>query len=129
MKNLEQIRASNALKATHKMNFSGQDGGEVAKKVPTLIRESGLLATLAFALEMKEKNKRFVYVHEGMKNIMDSIVKHLSHPDIRRLPTSIEDADQWMTSLVKNASAIELQDQTAEAMAYLSYFRRFATKG
>lgn len=126
MKNLDQIRASNALKATKEKTFSGKDGGEIAKKVPTIIRENGILGALAFALE--KKGKKGEYAVAGMKDVLDAIVEHLSDPRIQRLPASVKDAEMWLEYLVNDSSSDALREQTAEAMAYLSYFRRFAHK-
>ncbi len=126
MENLEKVRAANALKATKETTFSGKDGGEIAKKVPTIIREHGGLGALAYALEKKGKQGR--YAVEGMKDVLDSIVTHLADPRIRRLPPAIKDAEMWLEYLVNSASSDALREQTAEAMAYLAYFRRFAHK-
>ena len=51
MKNLEQIRARNALKcqSEHGSEIIGEEGGMVIKKLPQLIMNHGLLATAAFA--------------------------------------------------------------------------------
>ncbi len=119
MKNMEQIRARNALKATMDTNFKGEEDGEVAKKVPTYIRDNGLLATMAFALDKKP----------GIKKVLDSVARHLSDPDIGRLPKDIDKTETWIAFLTEEASSSQLRDQTVEALAYLSYFRRFAKKG
>jgi CRISPR type III-B/RAMP module-associated protein Cmr5 len=126
MNNLEQVRAKNALKATGGQIFGGKDGGEIAKKIPTMIRDYGLMATLAFALEKKKKDQ---YANEGFKLALDCVVGHLRDPLVQRLPDTIKDAEAWMNYLANEADSAQLRDQTAEAMAYLSYFRRFATKG
>ncbi len=126
MRNLEQIRAENAYKATTEEKYSGKDSGEVAKKVPSYIRENGLLATLAFALEKKSKSGD--YVNDGMKRVLDAVSKHLSDPRVGRLKASVANAEDWIKHLISEASSDDLRDQTTETMAYLSYFRRFAHK-
>jgi len=118
MKNMDQIRAGNALQAAAEKEFKGKDGGEVVKKVPTLIRDNGLMATMAFALD---KN-------QGMESVLDSVAVHLSHPEIGRLPEEIRTTRAWLDYLSDKASSAQLRDQTTEALAYLSYLRRFAKK-
>lgn len=126
MRNLEQIRAGNALEATRNTTYSGKDSGEVAKKVPTIIRENGIMGALAFALEKKGRNHHFA--NEGMKLILDAVVKHLSDPAVGKLPKEISDAEKWIDYLANQASSDILREQTSEALAYLGYFRRFANK-
>ena len=124
--NLDQVRASNALSATQNTVFKGKDGGEVAKKVPTIIRENGILGALAFALEKKGKDKK--YTDEGMKRVLDAVVVHLSDSRVGKVPSGVKDAESWLDHLVNHSSSDALREQTAEAMAYLGYFRRFAHK-
>ena len=125
-KNLEQIRAENAYKATKDAKYAGKGNGEIAKKVPSYIRENGLLATLAFALEKKGKSGD--YANDGMKRVLDAVAGHLADSRIARLNASDADSEAWIKYLIAEASSDELRDQTAETMAYLSYFRRFAHK-
>ncbi|MFO7936837.1 MAG: type III-B CRISPR module-associated protein Cmr5 [Kiritimatiellia bacterium] len=125
MQNLDQIRACNAYNSTRGETFSGKAGGEVAKKIPALIIEHGLLATLAFALENNSKGKG---VNSGHEAVLDTVAQHLSSKGIERLPAGIRTAEKWFEFLVKTANSQQLREQTDEAMNYLSYFRRFATK-
>ena len=118
MKNLDQIRARNALKATKNVSFKGEEGGEVAKKVPTYIRDNGLIATIAFALDGKK----------GMEKVLDWVARHLSDPEVARLPQDKKTTEQWLEYLTQTATSGQLREQTAETLAYLSYFRRFAKK-
>ncbi len=54
MKNLEQIRAANALAyAKAGLGTRGQQGGNVLKKLPALVMGNGLLAAGAFAYAQK----------------------------------------------------------------------------
>jgi CRISPR/Cas system CMR-associated protein Cmr5 small subunit len=46
MKNLEQVRARNALKLAMETHLEGKQGGDMIKKVPSLILNHGLLATI-----------------------------------------------------------------------------------
>lgn len=116
MKNLEQIRAKNALDATTGKTFKGANDGEVVKKIPTMIRENGLLGALAFAVENESK--------KGHADVFRAIIRHLA--DIRVIKKEID-----LTAFVQElcaADAVYLRVVTAESMAYLNYLRRFARK-
>jgi CRISPR/Cas system CMR-associated protein Cmr5 small subunit len=112
MKNLEQIRAKNALTATENVKFSGVNDGEVAKKVPTMIMENGILAAATFAQE----------TGKGYDTVFQAVIVHLK--DVEIMPAGKDDIISW---LVDEDSA-QLRAVTAETMAYLSYLRRFAKK-
>ncbi|MFA7172496.1 MAG: type III-B CRISPR module-associated protein Cmr5 [Kiritimatiellia bacterium] len=125
MKNLEQIRAKNAWSCTQDVTYAGKESGQVAKKIPALIREHGVLGTLAFALEKTSKER---YANDGMKRVLDTVAMHLASHEIAYLPPEVNDAEKWLKFLTQSASSSQLREQTAEAMQYLSYFRRFAHK-
>ena len=114
MKNLEQIRAKNAMNAAKNNDFGGKNGGETVKKIPTMIRDNGILGALAFA---KETGK-------GYEATFKAIITHLQDAEINRCPTDCDDLDEFFTCLVEKDSAT-LRDVTAESMAYLNYLRRF----
>lgn len=111
IKNLEQIRAKNALSAN--IGGGAGDGDAVAKKVPTMIRENGFLGAMAFA---KEKGV-------GYADVFNAIITHLA--EVNRLPGTRRDFDGFFADLCA-ADAHKLRAITAEAMAYLNYLRRFA---
>lgn len=113
MKNLEQIRAANALTAASNIR-SGREGGKVVKDIPHYIRNNGLLGAAAFA---KETGKGYKDVFE------EGIIKHLKDEEINLLNTS--SLDDFISKLGKSDSA-KLRIVTNEAMAYLNYLRRFA---
>jgi CRISPR type III-B/RAMP module-associated protein Cmr5 len=119
MKNLEQIRAKNALTATENVKFSGVNDGEVAKKVPTMIMENGILAAATFAEDEIKKNKE---KGRGYSDVFQAVIVHLK--DVEIMPAGKDDIISW---LVDEDSA-QLRAVTAETMAYLSYLRRFAKK-
>jgi CRISPR type III-B/RAMP module-associated protein Cmr5 len=132
MKNLEQIRAKNAL-AAH--IGEGADGGEsVAKKIPVMIRENGFIAAMAFAKEYlddakkkAEKNKKQFnpndkYTGKGYVDVFNAIIAHLK--DVNQLHGIPADFDGFLDGLCKEDSTV-LRAVTAEAMAYLNYLRRF----
>ena len=119
MKNLEQIRAANALAfANADLDVGGKEGGNVLKKVPALIMGNGLLAAGAFAFAQKEN---------GWNNCFNHIAIHLAHPDIAILPNSAKDLDAMMLYLTgRDADSQTLKLATDEALAWLGYARRFA---
>ncbi len=126
IRNLDQIRAKNALDATDKAVYPAKGGGEVGKKLPTMIRENGVMATLAFVLE---KDSRGNFANDGMKRAMDKVVRHLADQDNPKVPVGVKDAETWMRHLADAATSAQLREQTDEALAYLGFFRRFARKG
>lgn len=117
MRNLEQIRAQNALKAARDQTFKGANDGEVVKKIPAMIRESGLLGAMAFAKENAGKTNH--------ADVFCAIAAHLK--TIGKLPGSKTDLEGFLADLCA-ADAVALRAVTAEAMAYLNYLRRFADK-
>jgi CRISPR type III-B/RAMP module-associated protein Cmr5 len=123
MKNLDQIRAKNAIQYSSE-SFPGADGGEVVKKVPTLIRENGILAALAFALEKKSGNQ---LKNPGHNKVFECIVNHLKHASINKIPDSVTNPELFSRYLVDKDAAV-LRDATEETMAYMNYLRRFAKK-
>lgn len=120
-KNLDQIRAANALAAATGTTFRGANDGEVVKKIPAMIRQNGILGALAFAQENDTKT--------GHADVFRAIVAHLRV--LRRLPDTVAaqgPLDGFMKHLCAADSAM-LRAVTDEAMAYLNYLRRFAKKG
>lgn len=119
MQNLEQIRARNAMQAAAKGKMSGNNGGEVIKKIPPLILNHGLLAIGAYAFDEKT----------GFKNAVDAIARHLADKNINLLPdTYTADTSGLMSYLSTKADSNALRRCTAEAMAWLNYARRFIKK-
>lgn len=118
MKNLEQIRAANALAyANAGQNTRGREGGNVLKKLPALVMSNGLLAAGAFAYAQPENS--------GWKSCFNYIAKHLAHKDISIVPAEITDLDKLMKYLSSEADSRTLKQATEEALAWLSYARRF----
>jgi len=126
MKNLDQIRAKNALSARI---GEGAEGGEsVAQKIPVMIRENGFIAAMAFAkeyLDDAKKSRAFdpnKYKGKGYVDVFNAIIVHLK--DIDKLHGIPADFDDFLTGLCEKDSVV-LRAVTAEAMAYLNYLRRF----
>lgn len=120
MKNLEQIRARNALALARETILQGKQGGDMIKKVPSLILNHGLLATAAFSYSEKS---------EAWVTLFAAIARHLSDPEIAILPNGHVTRDKLMSTLTgKDATSELLKRATAETMAWLSYARRFVKK-
>jgi CRISPR/Cas system CMR-associated protein Cmr5 small subunit len=115
--NLEQIRAKNALNV--KIERKESDSKAIAKKVPSMIIENGLIATAAFACESNVKGYRSVFEN--------GIIKHLADKDVglfTKENMTLEEFIEYLTGEV--VSSAQLRVITAEVMAYLNYLRRFA---
>ncbi|MDQ0289436.1 type III-B CRISPR module-associated protein Cmr5 [Oligosphaera ethanolica] len=123
MKNLEQIRAKNALLAA-KESIKGKNDGEVVKKIPAMIQQNGFIGALAFAIEDEHDGKN---ADSGYAKTFRAIIKHLADRDIA-LYAGTDDLDAFASWLCSKQSDT-LRVVTAEAMAYLSILRRFAKKG
>jgi CRISPR/Cas system CMR-associated protein Cmr5 small subunit len=121
MKTLAQIRAANALKWKD-TRFGGQKGGDVVSGFPTLVRTDGLLAAAAFALEWKDKEKG-LRKHEGAFEVVRAVADHLSSPGVAICQATEPDA--LVEELAQAADASQLRRATAEALAFLSYLKRF----
>ncbi len=112
MKNLDQIRALNALKATEKYTPQGENGGNVIKQVPAMIQQNGLLGAMAFAFDGKE----------GHKLVLQGAIEHYASV-CDQAPADITKFNQWIIQ----QDAAMLRAATAEILAYLNYYRRFAS--
>ena len=119
MKNLNQIRAQYALRAASNTAFSGKEGGQIVKKVPTMIRENGFIGALAFAIEKKG----------GYIKVFEEMLKHLRDPRVCAVHNSDVDSIEKLLTYVCKGDSGRLREVTAESMAYLSYLRRFAAGG
>ncbi len=121
MKNLDQIRAKNALEAVRKYDFTGKDKGEVVKKVPPMIIQNGLLGTLAFAIDDKK----------GYADVMKAAVKHLAsnelYPEIEKKISDMNDLNEF-TKYLCNKDSAYLRALTEEVLSYLSFLRRYTKK-
>ena len=137
IRNLEQIRAKNALEASKKIGTGSEGGKAVAKKVPAQIVQNGFLASLAFAIE-KVNGVGFVresdgyyrkdgsYDKCGYANTFVAILADLraTGNDLGICGGSLK---EFLDELC-GKRADELRRVTAEALAYLNYLRRFASE-
>lgn len=112
MKNLDQIRAKNAIRYKGE-NFKGaKDGKAIVKKVPTMIMNNGILASAAFAVESEGDYIR----------VFEAIIAHLK--DVGRLPADVQNTVRLIEYLAGENSS-KLREVTVEAMLFLNYLRRF----
>jgi CRISPR type III-B/RAMP module-associated protein Cmr5 len=121
--NLEQIRATNALRTASHSESNARATKRHVSKLPAMILTNGLLGALAFASERKAGTER---KRPEMNAAAVGIAQHLADPRLQ-LPglTSCRDADSLLQALGKLQS-LDLQRATDEALAFLSYLKRFA---
>lgn len=119
MKNFEQIRAKNALDWKDKIRKGKGDGENVAKKVPVMILDNGIIAAAAFALEKDE----------GYADVFRAIACHLKDSNIQLLESTFpSDSLKNLITHLTTRSSSELRLITAETIAFLNYLRRFVKK-
>lgn len=129
MKNIDQIRAHNAIKHAPTIEAS-QGGGDAISGFPMLVLTDGLLAALAFACEYKpERNageREPERKHRGEHTVAEALTAHLSDPANK--VTSASDPDTLVKELAREPNDIKLRRATAESLAYLSYLKRFVRR-
>lgn len=128
MKNLEQIRAKNALNV--KINSEEGESDSIAKKVPAMIMTNGILAAAAFALnkqrDFEKKPNRDMSKKPGYVQVFEAIIHHLQDKEIHLLDVSVCSLEKFIATLTTDTDSCKLRLITAETMAYLNYLRRFA---
>ena len=122
MKNLDQIRARNALDCSVDCHDPNRDArkqdreGNCLSGYPSLIITNGLLATLAFSIDKKRQHER----------IANAIGYHLASRGV--VPQPKPSATALRAALTaQNADALMLQRATDEALAFLAFLKRFAS--
>ena len=119
MKNLDQIRAYNALQ--HKDNIAdSKGGGDAISGFPMLVLTDGLLAALAFACEWKKQGER---KNLGEHTVATAIASHLHDAQISI--SKANDADGLLKELAEEKDDILLRRATTESLAFLNYLKRF----
>ncbi len=121
MKNLDQIRASNALRHKDRIAAS-QGGGDAISGFPMLMLTDGLLAALAFACEWRDRRVG-TRKHPGEYTVATAITEHLRHEHIAVCQST--DADALLEELAGSRTDALLRRATAEALAFLNYLKRF----
>jgi CRISPR/Cas system CMR-associated protein Cmr5 small subunit len=97
----------------------GQEGGDAISGFPMLIKTDGLLAAIAFALEVNKEGRP---KQEGANHIVTAIAKHLSSTGI---PICEAKTARDLVEELAAGDANKLRRATAEALSYLSYLKRF----
>lgn len=120
MKNLEIIRARNALQAaTGEQRFERSD----VNGLPALVQSCGLLATAAYVSTGQEARR-------GMRAAFDAVATHLRDLDVAILLERPQGGNESPTDLLirelTRRDSTALVAATAETQAYLSYLKRFA---
>ncbi len=119
MKTLAQIRAANALNASHVKGMGlGQKGGNALSRFPMLIKTDGLLAAGAFAIELNAKGEP---KQEGARLIVNAVAEHLAAVGICKATVARDLVEELATA----ADASQLRRATAESLAFLNYLKRF----
>jgi CRISPR-associated protein Cmr5 len=114
MTNLEQIRANGAI------GPAGDLDKKAVNALPALILGNGLLATTAFCMSESEGESR-----SGMRRALEITIGHL------RLMKHVDPDTDSLEKLVRDLArrnSLQLQEATAEALAFIGYLRRFAKK-
>ena len=121
MQNLDQIRAALALLR------ADDTSKQAVSKLPAMILTHGILAAAAFA---DEKNEKGQPKREKINHAMDATATHLSHKAHGlTVLKGVTTAETMITKLSSgSATVMDLQRATAEALAFLSYLKRFTTK-
>ena len=117
MQNLEQIRAGHAHTQTHPEGRATKIDKRYVNKLPAMIINNGLLATAAFAQDGDRPE---------LVAALDAVAAYLKSRGLINSPAGncggmIQDLSQ--------RPSLNLQRATTEALAYLAYLKRFATKG
>jgi len=125
MQNLEQKRAAHALKSAPFIE-TGKEGGEIVKKIPPLIMDNGILASMAFACETKGNRD---LKNKGHHSVFMACIDHLKKNTDLKIPvevcTDVRSFLKWMSSAISSG---QLRAITTETLAYLAYLRRFVQK-
>ncbi len=126
IQNLEQVRARHALDfAKNEAPKCGANGGEAIKKIPPMILQSGLMASIAFATEQKKgKNEP---ARSGFAAAFDAISRHLCDERVAILKDVKSGAD--LIDALADADSEVLKLATAETLEWLGYARRFVSLG
>ncbi len=119
MQNLDQIRAAAANELCTNAPFTRSN----IAGFPSLIMNNGLLAATAFAIESEREARA------GISAAVDGMARHLANPihGITAL-RGVTTAAALIRALSAQATSLDLQRATAEALAFLSYVKRFAKR-
>ena len=114
MNNLDQTRAAHALERADALNR------KAVNKLPALIVENGLLATVAFVKASEQRS--------GMLEALHAVGDYLQRRDLLEPRCDGVGSADSILSLAR-ADSDRLQRATTEALAYLTFLKRFARRG
>jgi hypothetical protein len=122
MKNLDQLRAGNALKfwaSDPVRQLSPAEAGAAVEQLAHQVLRSGLLAAMALGR----------YKGRGWEMLVREIGQFLSPGRMAVLPVATVSAEAFLNVLTHEKSdSLLLQRATAEALEYLVYLRRLAPR-
>lgn len=136
IQNLEQKRAFNALDKAPDCR-KRKDDGDCLSGFPSLIVNNGLLACLAYSIEKSaDKKTGVIDLKKQWINISNAIAFHLRQMGIVQLAggqTEAEALRDYLAGRSRDAQnqfvivdSFTLRRCTDEALAFLSYLKRFA---
>jgi CRISPR type III-B/RAMP module-associated protein Cmr5 len=102
-------------------DYGGKKDGNIVSGFPMLIRTNGLLAALAYAAELKESDGKATPKNTGEHTIACALLAHLKNEKIVEKATSPLE----LVGELSLGDASMLRRATAEALAFLSYLKRF----
>jgi CRISPR type III-B/RAMP module-associated protein Cmr5 len=129
MNNLEQIRARNALvccvncppESSERDVRALKGEGDALSGYPSLIINNGLLATIAYSLQQKDKPNWQPF------RIANALAYHLANlVDGENLVAPKAPKGEGLRDKLTESDSYHLQRCTTEALAFLSYLKRFA---
>ena len=117
VQNLDQIRANAARKA------ASSTSRQAVSKLPAMILQNGLLATIAFATDGSEARAK-------MEDALDSLAWHLADPRLGIACLSGATTAAGLSDRLCDAGAtpLDLQRATAESLAFFAFLKRYAIK-
>ncbi len=116
MPNREQTRAQYAYAAAENID------GDIAKKLPMLLRTNGLLATWAFLMAKGKKDGKYSEIAQELNNYLDSQMRELCEG------TPEDSFKRWIGNQnnqnQRPLNGTQLRDLTEEAIEYAGWLKR-----
>jgi CRISPR type III-B/RAMP module-associated protein Cmr5 len=124
-KTLDQIRVAISLRAKGKI-AGGKIDGDKIKGFPSMIQNNGLLGALAYSVEKKKTEIK----NQAEYDMSTYIVKYITELKANSYSvTGTEDIEnpEALIKFLTECKPEEFRRINAEVMAFLNYFRRFAS--
>ena len=114
METLEQCRAKHAWEKSHEgVENCGKDYVKLAKSLPALIKNSGLMQVMAFLEDKKSSD-----AHRALAEHLRDWLHQRFRDDV------LDQYDGFMEAMLKDSR--QNQEMTAEAFAWLKWLRQMA---